>query len=209
MMSEQNPYERLGVPEDASFDEIQDARNRLMMECESDRKQRELIEAAYDAVLMDRLRLRQEGKIKVPDRIRFPEQLAQPVPNFAVPATAGTPAWLQRWIDTPSREDILQPAVLFLVLSGVIMIFPGSNGSSTQVALAIGIIASLYFLTRKENKFGRALLLTLIGLVLGLVAGWLVTASAAGILNGLTIPPLTISAVIAMFVLWLVNSFLR
>jgi DnaJ-domain-containing protein 1 len=29
-MSDQNPYKKLGVSEDASFDEIQDARNRLL-----------------------------------------------------------------------------------------------------------------------------------------------------------------------------------
>ncbi|WP_017804012.1 CPP1-like family protein, partial [Nodularia spumigena] len=76
-MSDQNPYEKLGVSEDASFDEIQDARNRQLEQYNGDAKSLELIEVAYDAILMDRLRMRQEGKIKVPERIRFPELRVQ------------------------------------------------------------------------------------------------------------------------------------
>lgn len=74
-MSDKNPYETLGIDENSPFDEIQATRNRLVQEHAGDRKQLEAIEAAYEAILMDRLRLRQEGKIKVPDRIRFPERL--------------------------------------------------------------------------------------------------------------------------------------
>ena len=71
-MSEHNPYDQLGVTEDSSFEEIQAAKSRLSAECRNDAKQLESIEAAYDAVIMDRLKMRQEGRIKVPDRIRFP-----------------------------------------------------------------------------------------------------------------------------------------
>ena len=78
-MSEQNPYEQLGVTEESSFEEIQEAKQRLVQQYQNDSKIVESIEAAYDSVLMDRLRMRQEGRIKVPDRIRFPERLTIPV----------------------------------------------------------------------------------------------------------------------------------
>jgi len=84
-MSDQNPYEKLGVSEEASFDEIQDARNRLFEQHSGDAKHLEVIEAAYDAILMDRLRMRQEGKIKVPERIRFPELRVQSPPRKVQP----------------------------------------------------------------------------------------------------------------------------
>jgi len=64
-MSEQNPYEQLGVTEESSFEEIQEAKQRLVQQYQNDSKIVELIEAAYDSVLMDRLRMRQEGRIKV------------------------------------------------------------------------------------------------------------------------------------------------
>jgi hypothetical protein len=83
-MSEQNPYEQLGVTEESSFEEIQEAKQRLVQQYQNDSKIVELIEAAYDSVLMDRLRMRQEGRIKVPDRIRFPERLTIPVESKPV-----------------------------------------------------------------------------------------------------------------------------
>ena len=64
-MGDQNYYEKLGVTEDATFDEIQEARNRLLQQYSGDSKHLEVVEAAYDAILMERLRMRQEGKIKV------------------------------------------------------------------------------------------------------------------------------------------------
>jgi DnaJ-class molecular chaperone with C-terminal Zn finger domain len=73
-MSNQSHYQQLGITEDASFEEIQAAKERLKQKNSNDQKVIENIEAAYDAILMDRLRLRQEGKIKVPERIRFPER---------------------------------------------------------------------------------------------------------------------------------------
>ena len=76
-MSDQNYYDTLGLDENSSFEEIQEAKERLIAQCEDDRKQKEAIEAAYDAILMERLRLRQEGKIKVPDRIRFAEEVPE------------------------------------------------------------------------------------------------------------------------------------
>ncbi|NEP25885.1 CPP1-like family protein, partial [Moorena sp. SIO3I6] len=67
-MSDNNPYDQLGVTEEASFDEIQDAKGRLMQKHRGNQKLLDTVEAAYDAIIMDRLRMRQEGKIKVPDR---------------------------------------------------------------------------------------------------------------------------------------------
>ena len=73
-MSEQNVlYETLGLTEASSFEEVQSAKTRLSAEYKDDPQRKESIETAYDAILMERLRLRQEGKIKVPDRIRFAE----------------------------------------------------------------------------------------------------------------------------------------
>lgn len=163
-MSDKNPYERLGLDESATFDEIQEARTRLVDEFASDRKQVEAIESAYDAILMDRLRLRQEGKIKVPDRIRFPERLVEPPPEFAPAPPKQGMGWLQRLIDTPSRNDVLLPAGLFLG-AGLLSL------AAPALALALGVGCSLYFLNRKEQKFGRSLLLTLIGLMVGVVLG--------------------------------------
>ncbi|MBD3880287.1 CPP1-like family protein [Phormidium tenue FACHB-886] len=201
-MSDKSSYERLGVNEEASFDEIQEAKARLVKQHSGDRKQIEAIEAAYDAVLMDRLRLRQEGKIKVPDRIRFPERLVDPPPEYTPAPTKQTPDWLQRLIDTPSRNDILLPAGLFLAASLL-------SVSSPSLALALGVGFSLYFLNRKEHKFGRAFLLTLIGLVVGVVLGLQISTLIAPQLATVPLAPESFAAVVTFVILWVVSSFLR
>lgn len=201
-MSDQNHYEKLGVDENSSFEEIQDARNRLVEEYGSDRRQVEAIESAYDAILMDRLRLRQEGKIKVPDRIRFPERQAEPPPEPIPQIAKSTPDWLQRFVDTPSRADVLLPAGLFLT-TGLLSV------SSPPLALALGVGFNLYFLNRKERKFGRSLLLTLAGLVVGVFLGLQLGHLLQPQLAALTIAADTFAALVTFLLLWLISSFLR
>jgi hypothetical protein len=202
-MSDNGHYEVLGVNENASFDEIQEARNRLLAEKTGDRKQTEAIEAAYDAILMDRLRLRQEGKIKVPERIRFPERLVEPPPDFAPPPQPQSLNWLQQLVDTPSRNDIVLPGGLFLAMVALSLVL------NPTVPLALGVGFSLYFLNRKEHRFIRAFLLTIGGLVLGCFVGIQLGNLLSAQLGAV---PLTIEAFaagVALVVLWLVSSFLR
>lgn len=201
-MGEPNHYEKLGVGEDASFEEIQEAKERLVKGCSDDRKQVEAIEAAYDAILMDRLRLRQEGKIKVPDRIRFPERSADPPPEFTPAAPKQSPTWLQQFIDTPTRGDILLPAGLMLASSILSL-------SSPPLALALGVGFSLYFLNRKERRFGRALLLTLAGLIIGVVVGSQLAEMFSSQLAQLKLALQSFAAIVTLILLWLVSSFLR
>jgi len=89
-------------------------------------------------------------------------------------------------------------------LSGL-SIYPAANNSLLQLTLALGVGSCLYFLNRKEQKFGRAVLLTVMGLVLGLLLG--------GILSSLVspafIPTEKFIALFTFLTLWLVSSFLR
>jgi hypothetical protein len=202
-MSDMNPYEQLGVDEDASFDEIQTAKNQLVQACGSERKQVEAIEAAYDAILMDRLRLRQEGKIKVPDRIRFPEKLADPVPQSTPVVPKQPSSWLQQFLDAPSRNEIVMPAGLFLAAGFLSLVM------QPALPLALGICLSIYFLNRKENKFLRATLLTLLGLMIGVVVGTQLANLIQPQLNSLSLTTDSFAAIVTFVILWLTSSFLR
>lgn len=122
-MSAQSPYEKLGVSEGATFEEIQTARARLVEELAGDQRKISEVEAAYDSVLMERLRLRQEGKIKVPDRIRFPEKLAQPAPTETPAPTAKSGQWLKNLIDQPSAQDIAFPGVGMAGLGALVYLY--------------------------------------------------------------------------------------
>ncbi|MGB3532230.1 MAG: CPP1-like family protein [Microcoleaceae cyanobacterium] len=202
-MSEQSPYEQLGVTIDASFDEIQEARDHLTDQHSGERQVVESIEAAYDAILMDRLRMRQEGKIKVPERIRFPERQAPPPASTSQSVSAKSPQWLQQLLDTPTRNELVLPSAIYAGL-GVLSLYPGFEIALLQLPLALGVGCSLYFLNRKERKFGRSVLLTIAGLVIGLILG--------GILSpviGTTIAAERFITLVTLIVLWLVSGFLR
>lgn len=207
-MSTPNPYEQLGVTENASFDEIQGARNRLLEEHDADRKRVEAVEMAYDAVLMDRLRLRQEGRIKVPDRIRFPDRAeVRPVASAPKEPARQMPNWLRDSIDRPSRNELLWPSLLYGTLAGASILYGGASPSLLQLMLAGGVGAGLYFLNRKERRFGRSVLLAMAGLLLGLTVGTAV--SSIPVLTSLAIAPEQISTAIALVVLWVTSCFLR
>ncbi|MFM7472286.1 MAG: CPP1-like family protein [Nodosilinea sp.] len=163
-MSDQNSYELLGLTEASSFEDIQAARDRLVQEGSEDPQKKAAIEAAYDAILMERLRLRQEGKIKVPDRIRFAENPTEPPAVSNLTPKLSRPDWLAGLIDTPSRNDIIWPLVIFTGLALLSL-------SAASLALALAIAAAIYFLNRKEYKFWRSVLLTIIGVVGGMVMG--------------------------------------
>jgi hypothetical protein len=209
-MSDQSPYERLGVTEDASFDEIQDAKGRLMQQHRGDQKLVEAVEAAYDAIIMDRLRMRQEGKIKVPERIRFPEKLSQSPPSFPQTPVNNSPAWLQRLVDTPTPGDMLWPAVSFLLLGGVTIFYRTQEESSLlSLVLALGVACNIYFLNRKERQFGRAVLLTLAGLLIGVALGSFLGGFLAASINSVGITPDKFATLVTFFVFWLISSFLR
>ena len=202
-MSDSSPYEQLRVSENATFEEIQESRNVLLKECGGDRQCSEAIEAAYDSILMQRLKLRQEGKIKVPDRIRFAEKVEAPP---AIPSTPKkeAPGWMQNFLDTPDRPDILWPAGTFLGLSLLALLQP----TSVSLALALGVAFSVYFLNRKQRKFGRAVGLTIVALILGLLIGWPL-GSWLATSAGMTVLPESLAAFVTCFFMWLASSFLR
>lgn len=232
-MSEQNPYETLGITADASFEDVQSARDRLLAGANSDSHQAEVIESAYDAVLMERLRLRQEGKIKVPEIIRFPDRPKDKPPSLPMapmnpssswvrnwwnkinPSSPGFKNWWQSIQDTPSRSEVLWCSGVFAGLSALSWLLPYGLGATPkadailQLCLALGLGYSLYFLNRKENRFGRALLFSLVGLLVGLILGSAVLAPVEALLPSVGLTVQQGITVFTFFVLWLITSFLR
>jgi hypothetical protein len=208
-MSEQTPYQTLGVTEDSSFDEIQAVKSQLSQKYQGDNRALEIVESAYDAILMDRLKLRQEGKIKVPDIIRFPERAIEKPPSLPSINMSNSPAWMQQLVDTPSRNDILLPAGIFAVLAGISAFNQDTTGSFSSLLLVIGVFITIYFINRKERKIGRAFLITLVALLLGVALGTLLGGllAASGLMFGLASEQ--VACFVAFLFFWIASSFLR
>jgi len=206
-MSEPTPYDKLGVNDEASFEEVRDARDRLLREYDGDESQQEAIEVAYDAILMDRLRARKEGKIAVPDRIRYPERIATAAPP-TLPSNAQrrAPSWLSKLLDEPSQKDIYISLGIFAGIGAISFFVP----AAATTWLSFGLIASVYWLTRKDNRFGRSLLISLSGVTLGVLLATLtnqilIVSRLAS--NGFF--PSPIQMAIILLVMWLHACFLR
>jgi hypothetical protein len=76
--------------------------------------------------------------------------------------------------------------------------------------LSFGLIASVYLLTRKENRFGRALLISLSGITIGVVLAALTNqVLVLSRLVGDGFFPSSIQMVIILLVMWLHACFLR
>ena len=205
-MSEQNPYDQLGVTESSSFEEIQAAKKRICQENGHDAKIVESIEAAYDAVIMDRLRLRQEGKIKVPERIRFPERKVESTVD-SKPVAKSSPNWLQNLLDRPSQKEILVPSGVFLTLS-VITAIGTSTMSLLPLLMALGFMATVYFINSKEKRFGRSLLITLVMLIGGVVLGSALASSLASS-NVIVAQSEQLASIVTFVLFWLASCFLK
>ncbi|GAB4210700.1 MAG: hypothetical protein OHK0012_01670 [Synechococcales cyanobacterium] len=176
-MADPTPYHLLGVAEDASFEDIQAARDRLLQLIPTDVRQQEAIEHAYDMILMQRLRLRQEGKIAVPDRIRFAERsVATEVPRTPPPVVAPWRQWVGQWIAPPTPKETLGVALVSAALVALTWV----STVEPTFPLSLGLITSIYALYRKSRRLGRAFLLALAALVLGTALGWAVAVWLGG-----------------------------
>ncbi|MEL6910366.1 MAG: CPP1-like family protein [Cyanobacteria bacterium J06631_6] len=208
-MSERNPYEQLGVTENSSFEEIQAAKKRLYEQHGNDSTVLEEVEIAYDSIIMDRLRLRQEGKIKVPEKIRFPDRNVEKTLKVPQIVNEKSAVWLQELVDTPSQADIFWPSGIFLTLSAIAVFSQNQAASILPLLMALGFIANIYFLNRKEGRSGRAFLISFIALFVGIALG----TGLANLLfgqGGVTVLDNNQFASAVTFCLfWLVSCFLR
>ncbi|MGQ9865325.1 MAG: CPP1-like family protein [Pseudanabaenaceae cyanobacterium] len=202
-MNEPTPYELLGVSDAASFEEIRDARDRLLKLCEGDDAQSEAIEAAYDGILMDRLRARKEGRVAVPDRIRFPEKSNPPAIPPLPPLPQNTPNWLRDALDRPDPQALAISVAVFAGLATVTALVP--QATSTWFSLAF--FFAVFWLNRKQKKLGRAFLLTFLSFVVGVTLALVLQTWAATPFAGGTFPN-TPATVLILTVMWLVTAFL-
>jgi hypothetical protein len=115
------------------------------------------------------------------------------------------PSWLSRLLDTPSQKDIYISLGIFTGLGAVSFFVPAAT-----TWLSFGLIASVYLLTRKENRFGRALLISLSGITIGVILAALtnqVLVLSRVVSDGFF--PSSIQMVIILLVMWLHACFLR
>ncbi|MFN6036104.1 MAG: CPP1-like family protein, partial [Dolichospermum sp.] len=134
----------------------------------------------------------------------------RPIPQAGLTPSQQAPEWLQRSLDRPTLTDVLLPGFCYLGLGAVSLFYPGGTEQVLQLALVVGVGAGVYFLNRKEGKFGRSVLFTLVSLIIGLTAGSLIAGSILPLLLPLiNLTGNQFSTLLTFIFMWLVSSFLR
>jgi hypothetical protein len=205
-----DPYTSLGVAPDASFDDVQEARQARLAEVGDDPLARSRVEAAYDAVLMDRLKERQQGRVSTAarsasQREQQPASTGRPalpaLPQLpALPAMrAGSAAMALPSLALASGREFWFPIAAIGGLL-VLMLLPGSD---PRLLLGLASVATLLNLQRRLGRFPRAVAFTLLLLVGGLLLGSLLLALVAAQAMVLPIGPLQIESLPALLLLLL------
>ncbi|KAL8027888.1 hypothetical protein ABFX02_14G125700 [Erythranthe guttata] len=176
-MSVENALKLLGVSEGASFEDILRAKNSVIASCKDDEQAVAQVETAYDMLLMQSLSQRRAGRV-VNSGIRY----ADVKPVNTSKKSGSMPKWLQSSVnfmaisvESPSTKDLPLQAGVYGALV-VLTYVSGASSSSYQdnapgLLLAASFGASLYFMTKRNVKLGKASVLTLGGLVAGAVVG--------------------------------------
>jgi Protein CHAPERONE-LIKE PROTEIN OF POR1-like len=207
-MSQQSPYEQLGVSQDATFEEIQAAKQRVLAQLGGDDTLQNNIEAAYDAILMERLKLRQQNKLKVPEEIRFPEKLLATVPKFTPPSLSNSQSWLGDTFERPDRSALLTTSSAYALLAGAALV-PRIADTGLPTIMALGTGFSLYFINQKQRRFKRALLGSLLALVVGMLVSGLLVNYARIPVGSIGLHGEIFAALVTFLCLWVVSSFTK
>lgn len=218
-MSMENALRILGVAEGASFEEILRAKKSLLGKHSRDSDFASQVEAAYDVLLMKSLMQRRLGKV-VDSSIRYAD-----VKTAKASYGVGGPQWYKEVlsrvpvaVETPTSITIGTQTAVYAGLAiwtfaSEVSSHPSLNAKSDVpgLILAVGVGASIYFLRKQNVNLGKAVVLTVAGLVVGSVFGgavesWL-RVDLVPIL-GIGSPAVAVSEFV-LISLWLTSLYLR
>ncbi|MFM1798746.1 MAG: hypothetical protein RLZZ117_1024 [Cyanobacteriota bacterium] len=213
-----DPYSFLEIAPESSFEDVQTARQAKLDAVGDDPLARSRVEAAYDAILMDRLKERQAGRVSSaarsasqketaptparPSLPQLPQLPSLPLPRLgggakpARPLTIALATGRERWFPLIAHGSLLLLAL-------------GLPGAAPDSLMALGALATVINLVRRNGGFfrsvGCALLLLVVGLGLSLAlfaALGLPAGSAMGI------QPIQVQTALALLALMLGALFI-
>ena len=196
---ERDLYKRLGVSRNASFEEIQEARNYLVKEYGWDEAGREAIEGAYDSLMASRLKARRaSGKISLKAK-----------KEDDVDMTGGWADRVKSWFAMPEKKDLMNRVGLYVFLIGWSLVQAASSGPAFQMAVALGCSGYYLNLRRGGDKLWPSVGVSLIALVVGGLVGTIVPVYAPMLFPEDVVGPETVCAVFAMIGLFVTATFVK
>ena len=217
----EDPYTRLGLSQDATFEQVQAAKARCIAEVDGDDQARARVEAAYDAVLMARLRGRQQGQVSPAAATASQREEGVGSASLTGPSFPGTSVLQKLRTNLPDPSQSLASLTpqwslvegqgrLVRVIAGIVGLgLLLVSVASVQLVLALACIGVFLSQVRRGRRPLASLGWTLLALLVGLVVGSLfTTALSPTALQQLSITPAQIQALPAAALLWLAALFL-
>ena len=217
----EDPYTRLGLSQDATFEQVQAAKARCIAEVDGDDQARARVEAAYDAVLMARLRGRQQGQVSPAAATASQREEGVGSASLTGPSFPGTGVLQKLRTNLPDPSQSLASLTpqwslvegqgrLVRVIAGIVGLgLLVVSVASVQLVLALACIGVFLSQVRRGRRPLASLGWTLLALLVGLVVGSLfTTALSPTALQQLSITPAQIQALPAAVLLWLAALFL-
>lgn len=127
-----NPYRALGVPENATYDEIENAVKQLSIKYADDKKKLMMLDVHKDKIFEDRLQQRMSGTL-IPKVKESPyERKPQPKKRFVVPE------WAQGVVRLPDFAYIRRTATIMGIFFVLGFVTPTLAGSCMAMAFIAG-----------------------------------------------------------------------
>ena len=187
-----DPYSLLGVNPGDGFEDVQKARDRVVASCGDDAVARARVEAAYDAVLMARLRDRQSGRLSsaaasasqverqqvsagVPSTGNGPAALLTRLRGMSLPAPSFSGVGLMPDLQLVQGQGLLVRSIAGVLALLLLLLAP----QTIDLLLALSTIAVFISQVRRGRRPLGSLGWTLLLLIVGLAVGALLGAATA------------------------------
>ena len=215
----QDPYLILGINEGASFDAIQEARDKKLIEAGDAQIEKAKIEAAYDALLMASLKSRQLGNASN-DAINASKKenevkkvgdmgtgsLMTRLKNLKLPKKETSASDFLPSLELPSGQE-LNIRVSFAILAFLLVLMVPSE--SVELILSFSTIGLFISQSRRGRPFFSSILWCILLLSIGLLSGALLLGGAQSFIdNAGSLSSDKFEAIPAVFLLWLGVIFL-
>lgn len=163
-VKERDPYRRLGISAEASFEEVQDARNYLVQTYARHVAGVEAIEDAFDRIIKEKLSARKKSR-GARLAMRKQKQGEDYVPPFL--------ERLQAQFARPDDTTLMRRALIYAIMAGWAIVATGNGGQPT-FQMFISFALCVYFLKDKRGEdaeLGRCFINAFVALALGFVVG--------------------------------------
>ena len=163
-VKERDPYRRLGISAEASFEEVQDARNYLVQTYARHVAGVEAIEDAFDRIIKEKLSARKKSR-GARLAMRKQKQGEDYVPPFL--------ERLQAQFARPDDTTLMRRALIYAIMAGWAVVATGNGGQPT-FQMFVSFALCVYFLKDKRGEdaeLGRCFINAFVALALGFVVG--------------------------------------